>query len=210
MPRVDDYKKALELGQEEIRNNNPLHLCRLSGAQFVENKHGSPLIKIMFLNRMITISWPDITFTQESNKEMPIKEKILILHYLNRAKNEELTGQLIAYQEIPSARFYLSSFNARSKDPFVHAFGENPDTLPGIAAELFGAKVASLGDVSVTVHAFPKVPVTFVLWRGDEEFPPNGTILFDSSIKNELLSAEDISELVSMIVYPLIGRAKQS
>jgi len=48
MPRVDDYKKALELGQEEIRNNNPRHLCRLGGAQFVENKHGSSLIKLCF------------------------------------------------------------------------------------------------------------------------------------------------------------------
>lgn len=209
MPRIDDYKNALELGKKEISNKNPLYLSRLGGAELVENKDDSYAISIMFLNRLITISWPDINFTQDSGKEMPIKEKILILHYLNRAKNEELTGDHIAYQEIPSARFYLSSFNARSKDPFVNTFGENPDKLPLIAEELFSAKRASLGDASVTVNAFPKVPVTLVIWRGDEEFPPNGTILFDSSIKNEILSAEDISELVSMIVYPLIGRAKQ-
>jgi len=206
--RIDDYKKALEVGKEEISNKNPLHLCRVSGGQFIEKANEPNSIHIKFLNRMVTISWPDLIFSQDSDKEMKIKEKILILHYLNNAKKEDLTGELIAYQEIPSARFYLSSFNARSRDPFIAAFGENPDKLPVVAQELFAAQMASMGDVSVTIQAFPKVPITLIIWRGDEEFPPNGTILFDSSIKDNLLSAEDISELVSMIVYPLIAKAQ--
>jgi hypothetical protein len=206
--RIDDYKKALEIGKEEISKKNPLHLCRLSGGQFIEKANEPNSIQIKFLNRMVTISWPDLIFSQDFDKEIAIKEKILILHYLNNANKEDLTGELIAYQEIPSARFYLSSFNARSRDPFIAAFGENPDKLPVVAQELFAAQMASMGDVSVTIQAFPKVPITLIIWRGDEEFPPNGTILFDSSIKDNLLSAEDISELVSMIVYPLIAKAQ--
>ncbi|GAF88898.1 unnamed protein product [marine sediment metagenome] len=208
MARIDDFKKALEIGKEEISKKNPLHLCRLSGSQFIEKPNKPDSIQIMFLNRMVNISWPDLIFSQDSDKEIKIKEKILILHYLNNVKKEDLTGELIAYQEIPSARFYLSSFNARSRDPFIAAFGENPDKLPVVAQELFAAQIASMGDVSITIQAFPKTPITFVIWRGDEEFPPNGTILFDSSIKDNLLSAEDISELVSMIVYPLIAKAR--
>ena len=208
MARIDDYKKALEIGKEEISKKNPLHLCRVSGGQFIEKANEPNSIQIKFLNRMVTISWPDLIFSQDSDKEIAIKEKILILHYLNNAKKEDLTGELIAYQEIPSARFYLSSFNTRSRDPFIAAFGENPDKLPVVAQELFAAHLASMGDVSVTIQAFPKVPITLIIWRGDEEFPPNGTILFDSSIKDNLLSAEDISELVSMIVYPLIAKAQ--
>jgi len=206
--RIDDYKKALEIAKKEISKKNPLHVCRLSGGQFIEKANESDKIHIKFLNRMISISWPDLIFSQDSDKEIKIKEKILILHYLNNAKKEDLTGELIAYQEIPSARFYLSAFNARSRDPFIAAFGENPDKLPVVAQELFAAQRASMGDVSVTIQAFPKIPITLVIWRGDEEFPPNGTILFDSSIKDNLLSAEDISELVSMIVYPLIAKAR--
>ena len=208
MARIDDFKKALEIGKEELSKKNPLYLCGVSGSQFVENKDGPNFIKIMFLNRMVSISWPDMEFFQDSDKEMAIKEKILVLHYLNNAKKEDLTGELIAYQEIPSARFYLSSFNARSKDPFVNAFGAKADTLPELAEELFNAQEVSIGDVGVTIQAFPKVPVTLVIWRGDEEFPPDGTILFDSSIRSDFLSAEDISELVSMIVYPLIARSR--
>ena len=208
MARIDDYKKALEIAKKEISKKNPLHVCRLSGGQFIEKANESDKIHIKFLNRMISISWPDLIFSQDSDKEIKIKEKILILHYLNNAKKEDLTGDLIAYQEIPSARFYLSAFNARSRDPFIAAFGENPDKLLVVAQELFAAQMASMGDVSVTIQAFPKVPITLIIWQGDDEFPPNGTILFDSSIKDNLLSAEDISELVSMIVYPLIAKAQ--
>ena len=207
MARIDDFKKALEIGKKEISKKNPLHLCRLSGSHFIEKDNEPNSIHIKFLNRIISISWPDLIFSQDSGKEIKIKEKILLLHYLNNAQKEDLTGDLISYEEIPSARFYLSAFNARTRDPFIAAFGKNPDKLPVIAQELFAAQRASMGDVSVTIQALPKIPITLIIWRGDDEFSPNGTILFDSSIKNNLLSPEDISELVSMIVYPMIAKA---
>ena len=159
------------------------------------------------MNRPVTISWPDFAFQQDSGEEIPIKQKILVLHYLNGSSSKELTGDWISYKDIPSARFYLDAFNRRAKYPLIGAFGEHPDRLPLVAKELFGATTSSLGDVSVRIQAFPKVPVTLVIWKGDEEFSPDGTILFDSSIK-DMLSAEDISELTSQVVYPLIANTK--
>ena len=47
------------------------------------------------------------------------------------------------------------------------------------------------------------VPVTFVLWKGDEELPPEGNILFDSTI-SEYLSVEDINVLCEIIAWRLV------
>ena len=206
MARIDDYAKALEIAKEELSSQNPLHFCRLSGALFIEKKDEPTIIRLTFLNRIITISWPDLLFYQDSNQEIPIKEKILILHYLNGSNKENPTGELIAYQDIPSGRFYLDAFNRRIKYPLIKTFGDQPDKLSLLAKELFGATTSSIGDISVPIQALPKIPVTFVIWKGDEEFSSDGAILFDSSIKN-ILSAEDVSELTSMIVYPLIAKA---
>ncbi|RLB27715.1 MAG: hypothetical protein DRG66_04960 [Deltaproteobacteria bacterium] len=206
MARIDDYAKALEIAKEELSSRNPLHFCRLSGALFIEKKDEPTIIRLTFLNRIITISWPDLLFYQDSNQKIPIKEKILILHYLNGSNKENPTGELIAYQDIPSGRFYLDAFNRRVKYPLINTFGDQPDKLSLLAKELFGATTSSIGDISVLIQALPKIPVTFVIWKGDEEFSSDGTILFDSSIKN-ILSAEDVSELTSMIVYPLIAKA---
>jgi len=207
MARVDDYRKSLEIAKEELQNRNPHHVCRASGAVCIEEGERLSGIRLIFLNRPVTIRWPDVAFEQESGEEIPIKQKILVLHYLNGVSTKDLTGSLISYKDIPSARFYLDAFNRRVKDPLVQAFGEHPDRLPPIAKELFGATTSSLGDVSVEIQAFPKAPITLVIWEGDEEFPCDGTIIFDSSI-GDMLSAEDITELASHIVYPLIARVK--
>jgi hypothetical protein len=207
MARVDDYRKAYEIAKEELQKRNPHHVCRVSGALCMEEGKRLSGIKLMFLNRPVTIGWPDLAFEQESSEEIPIKQKILVLHYLNGVSSKALTGSLISYKDIPSARFYLDAFNRRVKHPLVQAFGEHPDRLPPIAKELFGATSSSLGDVSVKIQAFPKVPVILVIWKGDDEFPCDGTIIFDSSI-GDILSAEDISELTSQIIYPMIAKAQ--
>ena len=66
-----------------------------------------------------------------------------------------------------------------------------------------GGRKAGYGDVSVTINAFPRVPVTIALWRGDDEFPPRGSVIFDSNI-SDYLSAEDIRDLCATIVWKLI------
>ena len=81
-------------------------------------------------------------------------------------------------------------------------FGDKPQTLVQTAAAAYKAAPGDQGDFSVVVPALPLIPVALVLWKGDDEFPPDGNILFDRSIKT-LLSAEDVAWLAGMIVYPL-------
>jgi hypothetical protein len=207
MARVDDYRMALEMTEREIRKRNPLQLCRLSGALFTGQEGDSAVFELQFLNRMVTITWPDLSFSQDQGGEVSLKEKIIILHYLNGVKREQTGEEWVSYKDIPSARFYLDAFNRRVKQPLMGAFGEQPERLVSCAKDLYGATTSSFGDVSVVIQALPKVPVTLALWKGDDEFPPDGAILFNRSIQ-DILSAEDISELSSMIVYPLVAKAR--
>ena len=48
--------------------------------------------------------------------------------------------------------------------------------------------------------------MTFVLWRGDAEFPPEGSILFDSNVSN-YLSNDDIHALCEGIAWRLVRTA---
>jgi hypothetical protein len=207
MARADDYKEAVQIASTQLRSRDPHHVCRLAGALCTE-KGGQPCgITLTFLGRTITMSWPDLAFHQDSDEEISIKQRIIILHYLNGAQEEGPRGDWISFQDIPSARFYLDAFNRRVKSPLIAAFGDHPDRLLSVAQELFGATRASIGDMSVQIQALPKVPIILVIWKGDEEFSSDGTLLFDRSIK-DMLSAEDISELTSQIVYPLIAKAQ--
>ena len=69
-----------------------------------------------------------------------------------------------------------------------------------------GGEPLHLGDAAARFMAFPRVPITHVLWRGDEEFPPEATILFDETIPR-YFPTEDIAALSGASVYRLMGAA---
>ena len=114
--------------------------------------------------------------------------------------------QELVDQEVPDGKFYLDAFLKRARNPMLQAFGERPELLRDLAADIYGATPIEYGDVSVAFRALPLVPVALILWRGDDEFPPEGNVLFDESIP-DILPSEDIAWLAGTIVYPLMGRA---
>ncbi|MBA7672825.1 hypothetical protein ES703_81012 [subsurface metagenome] len=133
---------------------------------------------------------------------MPLRDKILILHYLTQAKGTPLANKMIAYQELPGGNHYLPTFSKRAIKPLVGRFGQEPHRLVSAAEKLSGYRV-DYGDAAVTINAFSRIPVTLVLWRGDEEFPPQGNIVFDASIY-DYLSTEDINVLCEIITWRLV------
>ncbi len=207
MARIDDYKKAVELGKKELMGGDPKQIANRSGAIYDERDDGNILLSFDFLNRNIVVSWPELDFHYTTDgDEVPIQQQVLLLHYLNLATNIRISGEWIAYQEVPDGKFYLDAFLRRAKIPMVQGFGSNPELLVKLTTEVYGATFLDQGDLAVVVKALPLVPVALILWRGDEEFTPEGTILFDRTV-SRVLSAEDIAWLAGMIVYPLLGMA---
>jgi hypothetical protein len=213
MPRIEDYNQALTLVTDQLSQRNPDLVARFSGAEMIRDKEGSAALSFPFLNQEMRVSWPELkVFSGSTGDEIPIQQQILLLHYLHGAwasEGPESTGEWISFQEIPDGRFYLDAFHRRAKNPMVQSFGERPDLLVRLAKQVYGAQSSDQGDASVLVQALPLIAVTLILWKGDEEFPPEGNILFDRGII-QIFSAEDIAWLAGMVVYPLIGMAKQT
>ncbi len=207
MARVDDYIKAVEIGKNELMGNDPEQIAARSGAAYALGDHGKAVLSIDFLNKTIDISWPELAFSYNVDRgEVPIQQQVLLLHYLNLVEDVKISGEWIAYQEIPDGKFYLDAFVRRAKNPMVQGFGSNPELLVKLAKEVYGATPLDQGDVAVAIQALPLIPVALILWKGDDEFSPEGTILFDRTV-SQLLSAEDIAWLAGMIIYPLLGMA---
>ena len=213
MPKIDDYRQASQIGKDALEGKNPDLVARFSGAQIARDGEGRMVLSLNFLNQEVLIPWPEMDFLAKTSREpLPIQQEILLLHYLNGAWSSSGAGTeetWIAFQEIPDGRFYLDAFQRRAKNPLVQTFGHNPEQLLELATASFGAKPFDQGDCSTVVTVLPLVPVALVLWRGDDEFPPEGNMLFDRSV-SRILSAEDVAWLAGMIVYPLLGMAKSA
>jgi len=173
--------------------------CHKSGARYLEPHE----VVINYLNQPYHIMLPDGKILLEnSDIEAPLRDKILILHYFTGAKGTSATGKLIAYKQLPGGISYFPAFSHRVIASLVNHFGKSPEQMGKAAAKLGGRK-ADYGDISVTVSAFDRVPITLVLWRGDEEVAPNGNILFDANI-SDYLSTEDVTVLCETIIWKLV------
>ena len=55
----------------------------------------------------------------------------------------------------------------------------------------------------------PRIPLGFVVWRGDAEFQAEGKVLFDSSV-SQYLPVEDIVVLAETVVWKLVKKNANS
>jgi hypothetical protein len=206
LPKYKDYEYgynlAFKLAGEQLAGVDIKEQCRKSGADY--KRAGSrEIITVEYLGQPYKVTLPDVEISPVGGgAEIPISDKILILHYLTLASGTPLSNKPIAFQELPEGASYLRTFTKRSVAPLVKYFGGEPERLVEVAGRLGGQNV-DYGDAAVKIDGFKLVPVTIVLWGGDEEFPPRGNILFDSTI-SEYLSTYDITVLCDAIVWRLV------
>lgn len=203
------YQLAYRLACEQLASFDDIEQqCRKSGARY-RLIDSQKIIILEYLNQSYQIVFPDIdVLLMDSEEEVPVRNKILILHYFNQAKGTPLTNQKIAYKELPEGTAYFPTFYKRAIKPLLDHFGGEPERLIA-AAEKLGGDKADYGDTAVTINAFSYLPITLVLWRGNEEFTPEGNILFDSTV-SDYLPTEDINVLCETISWKLVGYLRET
>jgi len=213
LPNQQNYEYGYELayklaGEQLVKFNNIEQQCLKSGAQ-CQIRSSQKIIILEYLNQSYQIVFPDIDISLiDSEEEVSLRDKILILHYFTQAKGTSVTNKIIAFKELPEGANYFPTFSKRAIKPLLDHFGREPERLIAAAERLGGHKV-DYGDVAVTINAFSYVPITLVLWRGDEEFTPGGSILFDSTI-SDYLPTYDITVLCETISWKLVKYLKKT
>lgn len=193
-----NYSAAHEVALKKFRACSLEDIARCSGYPIDGNA-----LAIDFLGGHYKVEYPSGNFEPVPISEggLPVFTQILILHYLANPTEVIDSGTLISYKELPGGSIYIQPFTHRAIDPLVRTFGSNPDSLLEVATRL-GGHSNGLGDVGVTFRVFPRIPVTLILWRADDEFPASGNILFDASAP-AILPTEDYAVLASIVVFGL-------
>jgi len=119
---------------------------------------------------------------------------VLLAHY-SLAKPIESAGRLTKFRNLPGGYAYEEAFTKRAVSPIAETFGDKTEMLIEAAKSLSGIK-REYGDSSVEIPALPKIPIVYILWKGDE-FPASATILFDTSASH-YLPTEDIAVLAEL------------
>lgn len=202
----NSYSTALELALEELKGADLHERCRKAGAIWTPEATGAGAADICSLGRRVRIGFPGGFFHSEGEKPAQW-EQILLLHYLLKATGAPPTGRFITFKQVPGGGFYYPAFVRRTTRILLKIFTGRLESWLEAAGRLGWAR-ALFGDAAVEVPALPKVRLIYVLWNGDEEFPPEGNVLFDENI-TRYLPVEDIAVLCNMIAVKMVREDKR-
>lgn len=193
----DAWDKAVKLDVKTLASN--------SGARLGPGTKQLGL-KVMDEECVIDLEKRKISYAGRRIGSLNRHIQILILHYLNGAGNAQLANRLATYRDFEGGAVYYSAFKSRTINLLVTTFGKNPELLRHVC-EAMRAESVETGSVGFKIYFFPKVPVTVVLWLGDEEVPTSANVLFDANA-GKILPTEDLSVLGGALVRRLIQLAR--
>lgn len=194
----ETYEQALRLGLEVFDRKDPGRAAEKAGAEFVGRS-----VVLPYLNKSLAFNVDTHRFSfMEDDQAAPIWLAILAIHYLNNADGGVPTGKLKHFREFKNCQFYEPAFNQSTKEVLARHFGAEPELMRQAGLKLGGKEIPS-GDAGMELPYFPLVPITCILWKGDEEFPAEGSVLFDETAER-FLSPEDMAVAGQMVVLEII------
>ena len=138
----------------------------------------------------------------DKDKETSFLEQLCILAYLISACELPLTNKLVGPEKLKGGQFFFRGPHALPTNKLEETFGSRPSLLLQAGTPIDAAR-CDFGDASLRLFILPRIPVTFVVWAGDEEFSARASILFDRTA-GEQLPLDALGAAVNLAVNTLV------
>jgi len=139
---------------------------------------------ITFLNTKYVINLSDrqIFSVQPDSAQVPTEflEQLCLFAYLIHAQDLPLAGKFVGPAGLRGGQFFFRGPHSLPTEKLEKAFGDCPEGLYN-AMQRFNAERREFGNASIELCVLPRVPLTLVVWRKDEEFDARASILFDQT-----------------------------
>lgn len=181
---------------EELKKRSPEEVCMNS----LSKNYPPTGILLPFLKEYLLVDMEARCLYRQCHgrwdrEENPLLE-LVCLSYLLHAGPQSTSQQMVSVKELRTGNFFKGPHDLKTQ-ALLDCYGND---LKGFkkAAECAGGEELSLADAAYRFAALPKIPLHYLFWRGDEEFDPRLSILFDRSIEYHL-PADIIWGLVTLV-----------
>jgi hypothetical protein len=148
-----------------------------------------------------------VILEREGPTEKPVNDglvALLVLVYLGNAAETMPANEPVAASGLKDALFFKGPHEI-DVSALEERFGQDPNAFRTAAERLDGASIP-MADLAYRFRPFPKVPLHYLLWSADDEFPARVSILFDRSIEAHL-PADVIWGLTQHVTGALLSAA---
>lgn len=141
-------------------------------------------------------------------EERPVSNTIKLNIYTllgYASASARFVGEWVPFQSLKNTSPFASAYRKGVLEPFAATFTGHLDRLK-TAFERLGGLRLPYSDMGYEISAFACIPVRFLFWEGDDEFPAQTNILFDRSA-TDFIHGESIVTISSVGIRRLAEEA---
>jgi hypothetical protein len=183
---ADQLQAAYEDLIARVKRIDPITLAEATDGQY--RGDGVPRVEIAFLHSWFVLDLLPYRVRAAHRDLDTLPMKVLVLqHFLAAAENVgtavRVMGEWIDRRSLQNGAVMGAHWASSVEDKLGKFFAQSRNSRWSKVLKVGGKKV-DLGDVAFLFHFFPRLPVAFVHWVGDEDFPPSNKVLYDVSAGN--------------------------
>jgi hypothetical protein len=135
----------------------------------------------------------------------PAEDRLLelatVLYLINVQDVYPLGRDIVGPKDLKEGHFFQGPHELKTV-PLLERYGKDAAGFREAAERLEGEAV-DMADAAFRLKPFPRIHLYYLLWEGDDEFPPRMSVLFDRSIE-QVLAADAIWGLVTRVSTALL------
>ena len=185
-----------------LAEKNPQDVCRRTGSHY---SAADACYSLPVWGSTFTI-YPHssvIHCREQQNQALHEYFSLFAVHYLLGEKNIEISGKWISEKDLAGGATFFRGPHAIP----THLISEKYlNTVSGFVerCELLQGKPLDMADAAYCFNITPGIPVAVLYWLGDEDFPAESKILYDSNIA-EHFALDIVYALAVGICHRLAG-----
>lgn len=165
----------------------------------------SDVLQFRFLNEAVRIDLSRRCLlrkqaSQWEKSDDPLLTLVAVMYLKNINAIYPMGKDIVGVNDLKEGHFFAGPHEFRLQ-PLLKRFANDPAGFRAAAMALDGHPV-DMADAGFRLLPFPRVPLYFLLWLGDDEFKPRIQVLFDRPIAS-LLAADAIWALVNRVAMAM-------
>ena len=136
----------------------------------------------------------------------PLLELVTVLYLINVNDIYPVGRDIVGVKDLKEAHFFQGPHELRT-DPLLKRYGNDLNGFRETAQYLNGES-QDMADAAYKLSPYPRINLYFLLWQGDEEFPPQANVLLDRPVEN-FLAADAIWALINRVTTALVEGPKR-
>jgi hypothetical protein len=189
MREEKNQKETIDLSYwEKLSKLHPTDVCNRTEAIYNPTKEGFvlPVYNLRYLilpktRKILRVEWND----QPVEEELHHFFYLMVLVYLTEARDIKPSHTWVSEKDLKGGATFFRGPHSLQVEDLENLYGKNPDAFLNAGRKLGGCEIL-YGDRGFALEVLPKVPLAYILWKGDQEFPPRIGVLFDSTVESHL------------------------